>query len=44
LSSRIEEVEMTLVQLDAKLDSILSRLSRPRDHPVQRDANDRSRS
>jgi len=31
LSSRIEDVEMTLVQLDAKLDTILSRLARPRD-------------
>jgi hypothetical protein len=40
LSSRIEDVEMSLVQLDAKLDTILSRLARQRD----RDASDRSRS
>ena len=40
LASRIDEVEMTLVQLDAKLDSILSRLARPREH----DPGDRSRS
>jgi hypothetical protein len=44
LSSRIEEVEMALLQLDAKLDTILGRLARPRDHPGQRDADDRSRS
>jgi hypothetical protein len=40
LSTRIEDVEMSLVQLNAKLDTILSRLARPRD----RDTNDRSRS
>jgi hypothetical protein len=39
LSSRIEEVEMSLAQLDAKLDTVLSRLARPRD----RDTTDRSR-
>jgi hypothetical protein len=44
LSSRVEEVEMSLLQLDAKLDTILSRLARPRDHPGQRDADDKSRS
>jgi len=32
LTARIEEVEMALVQLDAKLDAILSRLGRQRDH------------
>jgi len=40
LSSRIEDLETTLVQLDAKLDAIQSRLARARD----RDPNDRSRS
>jgi hypothetical protein len=44
LSSRVEEVEMALLQLDAKLDTILSRLGRPRDHAAQRDADDKSRS
>jgi hypothetical protein len=43
LSSRIEDVEMALVQLDAKLDTILGRLARPRDNPERRDADDRSR-
>jgi hypothetical protein len=31
LSSRIDEIEATLVQLDAKLDTLQSRLARPRD-------------
>ena len=44
LASRIEEIEMTLVQLDAKLETILSRLSRPRDHPERRDTSDGSGS
>ena len=44
LSSRIEDVEMTLVQLDAKLDTILSRLARPRGNPERQDPIDRSRS
>jgi hypothetical protein len=42
LASRIEDVEMALVQLDAKLDTILSRLSRPRDHPERHDTSDRA--
>ena len=41
LASRIEDVEMALVQLDAKLDTILSRLSRPREHPERRDTSDK---
>ena len=40
LSSRIDDVEMDLVQLDAKVDTILSRLAHPRGH----DATDRPRS
>jgi uncharacterized membrane protein len=38
LASRIEDLEMALVQLDAKLDTVLSRLARPRDHPERPDA------
>jgi len=41
LASRIDEVEMSLVQLDAKLDAILSRLTRPREHPERRDTGDK---
>jgi hypothetical protein len=41
LASRIEDIEMTLVQLDAKLDTILGRLSRPRDHPERHDTSGR---
>lgn len=44
LASRIEDVEMALVQLDAKLDTILSRLSRPRDHAERREPGDKSGS
>ena len=44
LASRIEDIEMTLVQLDAKLDTILGRLSRPRDHPERHDRIDGSGS
>jgi Flp pilus assembly protein TadB len=32
LASRIEDIEMALVEIEAKLDTILSRLPRPRDH------------
>jgi uncharacterized membrane protein len=38
LASRIEDLEMALVQVDAKLDTVLSRLARPRDHPERPDA------
>ena len=44
LRSRIEDVEMTLVQLDAKLDTILGRLARPREDRARREADDRSSS
>ena len=42
LSSRVEDVEMALLQLDAKLDTLLSRLAVPRDHRDRHDANDPS--
>ena len=41
LRARIDDVEMSLVQLDAKLDSILARLGRPRDDRERREGDDR---
>jgi len=42
LRARIDDVEMALVQLDAKLDTILSRLGRPREDRERRAGDDRS--
>jgi len=39
LRARIDDVEMTLVQLDAKLDSMLARLGRPRDDRERREGD-----
>ena len=44
LASRMENVETTLELLNAKLDTVLSHLTRARTHPDPRDADDRSRT
>jgi hypothetical protein len=38
LASRVEDLEMALLQIDAKLDTVLSRLARPRNHSERPDA------
>ncbi len=44
LASRIDNIETALELLDGKLETVLSRLSRPRAHPDARDADDKSRT
>jgi hypothetical protein len=44
LASRIDNIEAALELLDAKLDMVLSHISRPRAHPGPRDADDKSRT
>jgi hypothetical protein len=44
LATRIENIETSLELLNAKLDTILSDLARPRSRPNPHDANDESRT
>ena len=44
LAARIEQVDTSLELLNAKLDTILSHLARPRSRPNPHDANDESRT
>jgi len=44
LASRIDNIETALELLDGKLDTVLSRLSRPRAHPEPHDGDDKSRT
>ena len=44
LASRMENVETALELLNAKLDTILSRLTRPRPNPDPRDPDGKSRT
>jgi len=44
LASRIDNIETTLELLDGKVDTVLSRLSRPRVHPEPHDADDKSKT
>jgi hypothetical protein len=44
LASRMENVETALELLNAKLDMVMSHLTRPRTHPDPRDTDDSSRT